>query len=51
MPVTPLHLGVGLLGKGALPRSVSLTAFAVSQLVIDVEGIGACLTDSSPALL
>lgn len=37
MPVTPLHLGVGLLGKGVLPRHVSLTAFAVSQVVIDVE--------------
>lgn len=37
MPVTPLHLGVGLLGKGVLPRHVSLTAFAISQVVIDVE--------------
>jgi hypothetical protein len=37
MPVTPLHLGVGLLGKGLLPRAVSLTAFAASQVAIDVE--------------
>ena len=37
MPFTPLHLGVGLLGKGLLPRRVSLTAFAASQVVIDVE--------------
>lgn len=37
MPVTPLHLGVGLLGKGVLPRTVSLTAFAASQVVIDLE--------------
>lgn len=37
MPVTPLHLGVGLLGKGALPRRVSILAFAISQVLIDVE--------------
>jgi hypothetical protein len=37
MPVTPFHLGVGLLGKGLAPRTVSLSAFAVSQIVIDCE--------------
>ena len=37
MPVTPLHFGVGMLGKGLFTRRVSLTAFVVSQIVIDVE--------------
>jgi hypothetical protein len=37
MPVTPFHFGVGLLGKGLAPRSISLCAFVASQIVIDCE--------------
>jgi hypothetical protein len=37
MPVTPFHFGVGLLGKGVAPRSISLCAFVASQVVIDCE--------------
>jgi membrane-bound metal-dependent hydrolase YbcI (DUF457 family) len=37
VPVTPFHFGPGTLAKGLLPRRVSLTAFIVSQIAIDVE--------------
>ena len=37
MPVTPFHLGVGLLGKGIAPGRVSFSAFVASQVVIDCE--------------
>ena len=37
MPVTPFHFGIGLLGKGVLPARISLSAFVVSQIVIDLE--------------
>ena len=37
MPVTPFHFGIGLLGKGAAPRRISLLAFVASQIVIDCE--------------
>lgn len=37
MPVTPFHFGPGTLAKGILPRRISLTAFVVSQIAIDVE--------------
>jgi hypothetical protein len=37
MPVTPFHFGIGLLGKGIAPRTVSLSAFVASQIVIDCE--------------
>jgi membrane-bound metal-dependent hydrolase YbcI (DUF457 family) len=37
MPVTPFHFGVGLLGKGVAPRSISLCAFVAAQVVIDCE--------------
>jgi len=37
MPFTPFHLGPGLLCKGGAPRHVSITAFAVSQVVVDLE--------------
>jgi hypothetical protein len=39
MPAPPAHLGPGLLFKGLAPRSVSLTAFAVVQVVIDLESV------------
>lgn len=37
MPVTPFHVGVGILFKGAAPRRVSLLSFVASQVVIDLE--------------
>jgi len=37
MPFTPLHFGVGMLGKGLAPASLSITAFMASQVVIDCE--------------
>lgn len=37
MPVTPFHFGVGLLGKGVFPAWMSLTAFVLSQIAIDLE--------------
>jgi membrane-bound metal-dependent hydrolase YbcI (DUF457 family) len=37
LPVTPLHFGVGLAGKALALRWLSLSAFVVSQLVIDTE--------------
>ncbi len=37
MPVTPFHFGIGALAKGAAPGRVSFTAFAASQVVIDLE--------------
>jgi membrane-bound metal-dependent hydrolase YbcI (DUF457 family) len=39
MPVTPFHFGIGLLGKGILPGRVSLSAFVLSQIVIDCETV------------
>ena len=37
MPFTPFHFGPGLLAKAAAPTRVSFTAFAVTQVFIDVE--------------
>ena len=37
MPFTPLHLGPGLLSKGASPRNVSIIAFGASQVAVDLE--------------
>lgn len=37
MPFTPFHFGLGLLFKGVSPRNFSLTAFAATQVAIDVE--------------
>lgn len=37
MPFTPFHLGPGLLVKAVAPTRVSLTSFAATQVVIDVE--------------
>ncbi len=37
MPFTPFHFGVGLLGKGVAPARLSLTAFILSQVLIDIE--------------
>jgi membrane-bound metal-dependent hydrolase YbcI (DUF457 family) len=37
VPVTPFHFGPGVLLKACAPRSVSLTAFVATQVVIDIE--------------
>jgi len=37
MPFTPFHFGPGILLKACAPRAVSLTAFVISQVVIDIE--------------
>lgn len=37
MPFTPYHFGAGALAKSIAPRHVSFTAFAVSNVLIDVE--------------
>jgi hypothetical protein len=35
MPFTPFHFGPGALLKSIFPRSVSLSAFVASQVLID----------------
>jgi hypothetical protein len=37
VPFTPFHLGPGLLLKSAFPRRLSLTAFAATQVAVDLE--------------
>lgn len=37
MPFTPFHFGPGLLLKSVAPRRVSLTAFAATQVAVDLE--------------
>ena len=37
MPITPLHMGPGMLLKGAADRQVSLIAFGVAQILMDLE--------------
>ncbi|HEY6562120.1 MAG TPA: metal-dependent hydrolase [Polyangiaceae bacterium] len=37
MPFTPFHFGPAILLKALAPRHVSLTAFALSQVAIDIE--------------
>src|SRR3954465_12044111 len=37
MPVTPFHLGPGLLVKAAVPRQFSMAAYTLAQAVIDIE--------------
>jgi len=39
MPFTPFHVGPGTLVKGLMPRRFSLSAFALSQVVIDLESL------------
>jgi len=45
VPVTPLHLGPGLLLKGAAGRHFSLLVFAFSQAVMDIEPVVRILRD------
>lgn len=37
MPVTTFHFGPGALLKALVPRWISLTAFVISQVVVDLE--------------
>jgi hypothetical protein len=37
MPVTPFHLGPGVLVKAAAPRQFSMAAYTLAQVAIDVE--------------
>ena len=39
MPFTPFHMGLGLFLKGTLPKHFSLTSFAVTQVIIDLESL------------
>ena len=49
MPFTPFHFGPGLLLKGAAPRRLSFTSFALTQVAIDVETLYYILRDESHA--
>ncbi len=40
MPITPFHLGPGLLAKAVFPQQISLSVFAFSQVVMDIEVVG-----------
>ena len=37
MPLTPFHLGPGLLLKGIIPRQFSWIAFGLAQVIVDTE--------------
>ena len=47
MPVTPLHLGPGLLFKSAGRDRLSLTLFALTQITMDLEVIARIVFGSS----
>jgi hypothetical protein len=40
MPITPLHLGPGLVLKAVVGKRISITVFALSQIFMDLEVIG-----------
>lgn len=46
MPITPLHLGPGLALKAATAERMSLSVFAVSQVLMDLEVIARLLLGS-----
>jgi hypothetical protein len=48
VPVTPFHLGPGLLLKGLAPDRVSLAAFVLANVVIDAESLVNLLAGRSP---
>ncbi|MGE0487451.1 MAG: hypothetical protein AB7Q81_25090 [Gammaproteobacteria bacterium] len=48
MPITPLHLGPGLVLKGLVDARLSLVVFAFAQLVLDVEVILRLLLGAEP---
>ena len=39
MPITPVHLGPGLLAKGLVPSRFRLLSFTLVQAAIDIESI------------
>ena len=48
MPVTPFHLGPGVLAKAVAPRAVSFVAFTVANVAIDVESVVNLFLGRSP---
>ena len=46
MPVTPLHLGPGVVFKAIAGKHMSLTVFGLSQVVMDVEVVGRLVINS-----
>jgi hypothetical protein len=46
MPVTPLHLGPGVVFKAIAGKHMSLSVFGLSQVVMDVEVLGRLVIDS-----
>lgn len=49
MPVTPFHIGAGLLFKASAPARVSWTVFAIANILIDLEPIAWFLLTGDPA--
>lgn len=50
MPITPLHLGMGLAAKYAAPRYFSLASFTLANCMIDVEPVIKVLSGSAEPL-
>ncbi len=50
MPVTPYHLGPGLLVKAVAPSRVSVSAFVLANAVIDAESVANLLLGWHPVL-
>ncbi len=48
MPVTPFHVGPGLLLKAAAPRHLSLSAFIGANIAIDPESAYVLFTGGYP---
>jgi hypothetical protein len=46
MPVTPLHLGPGTVFKAIVGKRMSMTVFAFSQVMMDIEVLGRIALDS-----
>ncbi len=46
--MTPFHIGIGALAKGLAPNRVSFSAFAASQVVLDLEPAYFILTHQWP---
>jgi len=37
MPVTPIHMGLGIAAKAAGPRHISIVVFGLTQIALDIE--------------
>ena len=48
MPVTPFHLGPGVLAKAVAPGAVSFVAFTVANVAIDLESVVNLVLGRSP---